>query len=162
MGDRAGPPVPSIPMDTFLVSTDPGLLDIDVIHGFLSNCYWSPGIHRARVERAIANSLNFAVYDTSSPRPDGPPAQVGFARVVTDKASFAYLADVFILEAYRGRGLSKRLMDAIVAHPDLQGLRRFCLLTRDAHALYAKYGFAPLPDPGRYMERIDRESYRRG
>lgn len=147
-------------MGEFLVSTDSSLLDLDLIHAFLSTCYWSPGIHRSRVERAIANSLNFGGYIVGASRPDGRPAQAGFARVVTDKASFAYLCDVFVLEAYRGRGLSKRLMEAIVAHPDLRGLRRFCLLTRDAQGLYTRYGFAPLPDHGRYLERIDRESHR--
>lgn len=90
----------------------------------------------------------------------GATAQVGFARIITDFASYAYLCDVFILESHRGQGLSKWLMEFIIAHPDLKGLRRFCLMTRDAHGLYAQFGFAPMPDPSRYMERVDRESYK--
>ena len=146
----------------YTLSTDPAMIDLGAVHAFLSTCYWSPGIARERVERAVANSLNFGVYDTSSPRPgdQGRPSLVGFARVVTDYASFAYLCDVFVLEPHRGRGLSRWMMDAAVSHPALRGVRRFCLLTRDAHGLYAKYGFAPLPDPSRYMEKIDRESYK--
>lgn len=140
----------------FLISTDRSLLDLDAVHGFLSTCYWSPGIARSRLERAIANSLCFGVYDTADGR-----KLAGFARVVTDAATYAYLCDVFVLEAYRGRGLSTWLMETIVAHPDMQGLRRFALFTRDAHGLYAKFGFAPTQDPSRYMERLDRESYRR-
>ncbi len=144
------------------VSTDPSLLDLGVIHGFLSTCYWSPGIARERVERAIRNSMCFGVYDTDQPRTGDPskPSQVGFARVITDRATYAYLCDVFVLESQRGRGASKLLMRTVVEHPDLQGLRRFCLMTRDAHGLYAQFGFGPTPDPTRYMERVDRESYR--
>ncbi len=127
------------------IDTDKARLDLDVIHGFLSASYWSPNVPREIVRRAIDNSLCFGVYIGD--------AQVGFARVITDLATFAYLADVFILEAYRGRGLSKRLMDAIVSHPQLQGLRRWTLITRDAHALYARYGFTPLATPDRFMER---------
>lgn len=129
-------------------STDPARLDLGVIHGFLSTCYWSPGIPLAAVERAIRHSLPFGLYDLAP----ATPAQVGFARIITDFASFAYLCDVFILESHRGRGLSKRLMEFVLAHPDLQRLRRVALFTRDAHALYARYGFAPMPDPTRYME----------
>ena len=127
------------------IDTDKARLDLDVIHGFLSASYWSPNVPREIVRRAIDNSLCFGVYIGD--------AQVGFARVITDLSTFAYLADVFILEAYRGRGLSKRLMDAIVSHPQLQGLRRWTLITRDAHALYARYGFTPLATPDRFMER---------
>ena len=150
----------------YRLSTDPALLDLDVIHGFLSTCYWSPGIARSRVARAIEHSLCFGLYDTRAARPaasagaQGPPAQVGFARVVTDRASFAYLCDVFVLEAHRGQGLSKFMMEAVVSHPDLRGLRRFCLMTRDAHRLYAQFGFQPMPDPTRYMELVDRTSFR--
>lgn len=145
-----------------LLSTDPALLDVDAIHAFLAACYWSPGIHRTRVERALANSICFGVYDTGVRRTDGAgPAQVGLARVISDLASYAYLCDVYILETHRGRGLSKWLIESILAHPDLQGLRRFCLMTRDAHGLYQKYGFTPMPDPTRYLERVDRESHTR-
>ena len=132
----------------YRISTDPEQLDLDVVHGFLTTAYWSPGIPREVVERAIANSIVFGLY-----APDG--AQAGFARVVTDRATFAYLADVFVLPEHRGRGLGKRLMEAVTAHPDLQGLRRFILATADAHGLYARYGFEPPTMPDRLMS-IDR------
>lgn len=127
------------------ISTDPHRLDVNVIHKFLTeDSYWSPGIPRATVERAIANSLCFGVYRNN--------AQIGFARIVTDKSTFALLADVFILEAHRGKGLSKRLMRSIVEHDDLQGLRRFLLLTSDAHGLYSQFGFTEIGSPQRFME----------
>jgi GNAT superfamily N-acetyltransferase len=150
----------------YRLSTDPTLLDYDVIHAFLSTCYWSPGIARSRVIRAIEHSLCFGIYDTRSARPaawsgaEGLPAQVGFARVVTDHATFAYLCDVFVLPEHRGHGLSKWMMAAVMLQPEVRGVRRFCLMTRDAHALYAQFGFAPCADPSRYMERVDREGYR--
>ena len=140
-------------LDTIVVSTDPARLDLDVIHGFLKTAYWCENLPREVIERAIRNSLCFGVYD------DG--RQVGFARVITDRATYAYLADVFVLETHRGRGLSQRLMQAIVAHPDLQGLRRWSLLTRDAHGLYAQFGFQPLSQPERHMERFDPDVYKR-
>jgi len=159
----------------FLISTDPGLIDLDLVHGLLRTAYWCRDIPRQTVLRGIEHSLTFGVYDTGVPldeaMADGPAApahdptatvrQVGFARVITDRATFAYLADVFIVDAYRGRGLSAWLVQTILAHPDLQGLRRFCLLTRDAHGLYAKFGFKPMPDASRYMERWDPEVYSR-
>ncbi len=129
----------------FLISTDRARLDLDVIHGFLTNCYWAKGIPREVVARSIEHSLCFGVYD-------GSGAQVGFARVVSDFATVAYLGDVFVLESHRGRGLSKWLMECIMRHPALQNLRRWILLTRNAHGLYACYGFAPLKSPARYME----------
>src|SRR5262249_33805361 len=119
-------------------------LDLEVIHGFLSSSYWSRNIPREVVERAIRNSLCFGVYE------DG--RQVGFARVVTDQATFAYLADVFILESHRGQGLGTKLVSTIAADPRLQSLRRWVLVTRDAHELYARYGFKPLAAPDRFME----------
>jgi N-acetylglutamate synthase-like GNAT family acetyltransferase len=131
-----------------LFSDDPARLDLDAVHGFLRSAYWSRGIPRALVERAAANSMVFGVYDESAP---GAP-QVGYARVITDKATFAYLCDVFVLPLHRGRGLSRALMRVILAHPDLQGLRRFCLLTRDAHGVYTPFGFSPMQDPSRYLE----------
>ena len=134
------------------VSTDKDRLDVDVIHGFLARSYWSPGIPRAVVERAIRNSLCFGVYRGAT--------QVGYARVVTDKATFAYLADVFILEAHRGIGLSKLLMQCIVGHEELQGLRRFLLGTRDAHGLYRRFGFGSLAYPSRLMEILRPDVYR--
>ena len=136
----------------FLISTDPARLNLDVIHGFLTNCYWSKGIPREVVARSVEHSLCFGVYD-------GSGAQVGFARVVSDFATVAYLGDVFILESHRGRGLSKWLMERITQHPALQGLRRWILLTRDAHGLYKKFGFTPLKAPDRYMERHDPSVY---
>ena len=144
----------------FLISTDPALLDRDVIHGFLTNCYWAKGIPREVVERSIEHSLCFGVYDGlvgQSPRlakdaRHGAPAQVGFARVISDFATVAYLGDVFILESHRGRGLSKWLMGCIMQHPGLQNLRRWILLTRDAHGLYTQFGFTPVKAPDRYME----------
>jgi GNAT superfamily N-acetyltransferase len=129
----------------FLISTDRGRLDLDVIHGFLTNCYWAKGISREVVARSIEHSLCFGIYD-------GSGAQVGFARVVSDFATVAYLGDVFILESHRGRGLSKWLMECITQHPALQNLRRWMLLTRDAHGLYAQFGFTPVTAPQRYME----------
>ena len=129
----------------FLISTERARLDLDVIHGFLTNCYWAKGIPREIVTRSIEHSLCFGIYD-------GRGAQVGFARVISDFATFAYLGDVFVLEPYRGRGLSKWLMQCIMQHPALQGLRRWILLTRDSHGLYSQFGFTPLRAPERYME----------
>jgi len=131
--------------DEFCISTDPARLDLEVIHNFLTNCYWAKGIPRDVVARSIEHSLCFGVYD-------GSGAQVGFARVVTDFATIAYLGDVFVLESHRGRGLSKWLMECITQHPALQGLRRWILLTRDAHGLYSQFGFKPVAKPDRYME----------
>lgn len=130
--------------DTYVLSTDKSRLDIDVIHGYLSlESYWSPSIPRAVVERAITHSICFGIYEEG--------AQIGFARVITDTATFAYLADVFILPAHRGRGLSKWMMECILSHPDLQGLRRFMLATRDAHGLYTQFGFTALDKPENIM-----------
>ena len=129
----------------FVISTDRARLDLDAIHGFLTNCYWAKGIPRNAVERSIKHSLCFGIYD-------GTGAQVGFARVISDFATIAYLGDVFVLESHRGRGLSKWMMECITQHPLLQGLRRWILLTRDAHGLYEKFGFTPLKAPERYME----------
>ncbi len=131
-------------VNTYEISTDPARLQPAAIHAYLVRSYWSPGVPRVVVERAIANSLCFGVYQGDT--------QVGFARVVTDKATFAYLADVYVLEEHRGQGLSKRLVATIQAHPDLQGLRRFLLATKDAHGLYAQFGFGPLSAPERMME----------
>jgi GNAT superfamily N-acetyltransferase len=139
--------------DGYRISDDPALLDLDVIHGFLRESYWSPGVPREVVEKSVRGSLCFGIYRDA--------AQVGFARCVTDRATFAWLADVFVLPAHRGRGLSKWLLERIRAHPDLQGLRRFCLATRDAHGLYAQYGFVPLRSPDRFMEIHDPDVYSR-
>jgi GNAT superfamily N-acetyltransferase len=138
----------------FTISTDPALLDRALIHEFLRGSYWAPGIDRDTVDRSIENALCFGVYEGS--------AQAGFARVITDRATFAYVADVFVLDAYRGQGLGVWLMEAIRAHPELKGLRRWMLMTRDAHGLYEKFGFRRIDDPTRCMEILDREVYSRG
>jgi hypothetical protein len=144
-GTRLSAAVRITRVNTYDISTDPTRLQPAAIHAYLTRSYWSPGIPRELVERAIANSLCFGIYL-------GGEAQVGFARVVTDKATFAYLADVYVLEEHRGQGLSKRLVQTIQAHPELQGLRRFLLATRDAHGLYAQFGFAPPARPENLME----------
>ena len=137
----------------FVISTDPTRLDLDVIHGFLSvNSYWAKGIPRETVARAIEHSLCFGVYD-------GGGAQVGFTRVISDFATYAYIADVFVLETHRGNGLGKFLMETIQQHPGLQGLRRWNLTTRDAHTLYKQFGFASLKYPERYMEILRLNMY---
>lgn len=134
------------------ISTDKTRLDLAVIHGFLSRSYWAAGVPVEIVSRAIEHSLCFGVYADEQ--------QVGFARVISDYATFAYLADVFILEAWRGRGLSKRLMREIMNHPDLQGLRRFALVTKDAHGLYRQFGFTELAHPDRHLEIVRPEIYK--
>jgi len=143
----------------FVISTDPSRLDLDVIHNFLTHCYWAQGIPREVVARSIEHSLCFGIYDESSEKLTLLPnagrsgaLQVGFARVVSDFATIAYVGDVFVLESYRGRGLSKWMMECIMEHPALQGLRRWILLTRDAHGLYQQFGFTPLKSAERYME----------
>jgi len=129
----------------FLITTDPARLDLDVIHNFLTNCYWAKGVPEDVVARSIEHALCFGVYD-------GSGAQVGFARVISDFATIAYLGDVFVLKSHRGRGLSKWMMECITQHPALQGLRRWILLTSDAHRLYAQFGFTALKSADRYME----------
>lgn len=129
------------------ISTDPNTLDVALIHEFLaSSSYWATGRSRAVVERSIAHSICFGAYHHQR-----QVGQVGFARVVTDHAVFAYLMDVFVLPDHRGRGVGKALMTAVVGHSDLQGLRLFALRTRDAHGLYAQFGFGPLPEPESMM-----------
>jgi GNAT superfamily N-acetyltransferase len=135
------------------ISSDPARLDVAVIHRFLSESYWAKDIPLETVKRAIAGSLCFGAYL------DG--AQIGFARLITDRTTFAYLADVFVLPGHRGKGVSKQMMEFMVAHPETQNLRRWCLVTRDAQGLYGKYGFTPLASPPRWMERYDGEVYQR-
>ncbi len=139
---------------SYVVSTDKDRLDLAMVHGFLTTAYWSPGIPRDLIERAIDHSVIFGLYEAHR--------QIGFARVVTDRATFAYVCDVFVLETFRGRGLGTWLMEVVMAHPDLQGLRRWILATRDAHGLYRKVGFTELSQPDRLMERVVPDIYRRG
>lgn len=128
----------------FIFSTDKTRLDLTVIHTFLASSYWAESIPLEVVKRSIANSLCFGIYKDNN--------QIGFARIITDFATFAYLADVFVLADYRGQGLSKELMRFITTHSALQGLRRWMLATKDAHKLYEQYGFRPLQTPSRIME----------
>ena len=139
--------------ENFTISTDPDRFERSMIHEFLSGSYWAKGSPRETVERSIEGALCFGVYHGER--------QVGFARVITDRATFAYLADVFVLESHRGLGLAAWLMESILAHPDLQGLRRWMLLTRDAHPLYRKSGFTGLAHPERVMEKVDPGVYER-
>jgi GNAT superfamily N-acetyltransferase len=130
--------------DGYEVSTDPERLDLDVIHAFLKASYWSPGVPRDVVERSIANSLPFGLY-----APTGE--QAGFARAVTDRAAYAYLGDLFVTAEHRGRGLGRFLVSCVLAHPELQGLRRWALATADAHGLYRRFGFGPPAEPEIHM-----------
>ncbi len=136
------------------ISTDRSRLDVGLIHDFLRSSYWAQGIPRAVVERSIQHSLCFGAFLGGR--------QVGFARVISDFASFAYVADVFVVPEHRGRGISKLLMRAIIEHPDLQGLRRILLATRDAHGLYAQFGFEPLTHPEAFMTLHKPDVYRDG
>ncbi len=136
-----------------VLTTDPGRVDLDVVHGFLAQAYWCAGIPRALVARSIEHSIPFSLFVAGR--------AAGFARVVSDRATVAYVGDVFVLPEHRGRRLSVWMMECVVAHPDLQGLRRWILLTRDAHGLYSRFGFTPLAAPERWMERWDREVYTR-
>ena len=136
------------------ISTDPTRLDIGAMHAYLTRSYWSPGIPFATVERAARHSLCFGLYEKSSGK------QVGLSRVVTDHATFAYLCDVYVLEEHRGRGLGKFMMSAVMAHPALTGARRTMLGTRDAHGLYAQYGFRAPPDDGVLMQILRPDMYR--
>ena len=145
----------------FTISTDPARLDRARIREFLSTSYWAADIPRDVVDRSIEGSLCFGVYDDGSEGTTRNPAQVGFARVITDAATFAYVADVFILESHSGQGLGLWLMQTIRAHPRLQDLRRWSLVTRDAHALYRRVGFADVANPDRWMEIVDRDVYLR-
>lgn len=137
----------------FTITTDPRHLDLPLIHRTLAASYWAKGIPYDVVVRSIEHSMPFGVFRGEE--------QVGFARVITDRATFAYLADVFVVEAWKGKGLGTWLMEIIVAHPELQGLRRWVLLTRDAHALYRKFGFEAPQRPEAYMDRWDPDVYAR-
>ncbi|AXY77158.1 N-acetyltransferase [Paraflavitalea soli] len=139
--------------DDYTISTDKDTLNIPYIHQFLTTSYWAEGIPLHTVKRSIQGSLCFGVYKGQQ--------QIGFARVISDLATYAYLADVFIDAAYRGKGLSKWLVKAILDYPDLQGLRRFELGTRDAHGLYAQFGFTPLPNPDIFMQIRNPDVYKK-
>ncbi|MCX6274175.1 MAG: GNAT family N-acetyltransferase [Bacteroidetes bacterium] len=140
--------------EAYTISTDKSLLDFSMIFNYLSKeSYWAKGISENVVRRSIEHSLCFGVYIENK--------QVGFARIISDFATYAYLADVFLLQDYRGKGLSKRLMETIMAHHDLQGLRRWVLATADAHGLYARYGFMPIAKPERWMEKHNPTVYQK-
>jgi GNAT superfamily N-acetyltransferase len=136
-------PIIEAQRDGYVVSTNKTRLNAAAIHAYLTP-YWSPGISKAIVEKAIAGSLCFGLFSEQGD-------QVGFARAITDGATFAYLADVYVLEEHRGKGLGKWIVETILAHPSLQGLRRILLATRDAHELYAPFGFKPLATPESFM-----------
>jgi GNAT superfamily N-acetyltransferase len=133
--------------DNLTISTDPQRLDLEAVCGFMSRSYWAQNRTRPTIERALRNSLVFGVYEESS--------MVAMARIITDYATFAWLCDVFVREDYRGRGIGKWLMESILAHPELQGLRRWLLATRDAHGLYSQYGYTSLQNIERWMERLN-------
>ena len=135
----------------YVISTDKSRLDLTVIHNFLKTSYWAAGIPLEVVRRSIEHSLSFGLYKEDK--------QIGYARVITDYATFAYLGDVFVLEPFRGQGLSKWLMEVVVTHPELQGFRRWILLTKDAHGLYKKVDFTGVATPERYMERFFTDVY---
>jgi GNAT superfamily N-acetyltransferase len=139
--------------DGYTISTDPARLDVAAIHAHLSRSYWALGIPIEVVRRSLAHSINFSILLESE--------LAGFGRVITDRATFGYIGDVFVTEAHRGKGLSKWLMECILAHPELQGFRRWVLLTRDAHGLYRKFGFEVPARPERYMERWFPDVYSR-
>jgi GNAT superfamily N-acetyltransferase len=137
----------------YRISDDPELIDIEVVHEFLVRSYWARGIPKETVVRGVAHSLPLSVFLEER--------QVGFARVVTDRATFAYLADVFVVEDHRRRGLAAWLVATALAHPELQGLRRWLLVTRDAHGLYRKLGFSDVADPSMFLTRHDPDIYAR-
>ena len=137
--------------DHFHITTDTGAMDVDAIHGYLSRSYWSEGIPKPLLQKAMAGSLCFGLLDGAR--------QIGFARVVTDRATYAYLCDVYVLEDHQGRGVGTWFMRELMTHPDLQGLRRFGLVTRDAHRLYEKCGFTALNNPGGHMEIVRQGLY---
>jgi GNAT superfamily N-acetyltransferase len=137
--------------DTFTVSCDPLKVDRQVVWDFLASSYWAQGIPQSTVEKSMEGSLCFALLATDR--------LIGFARVISDRATIAYLGDVFVLPEYRGRGFGKWLMQCVMSHPELQGLRRWILITRDAHDLYRPLGFRPLARPEGYMELHNPNAY---
>lgn len=140
-------------LDGYRLSLDPAELQLDAIHAYLTRSYWSPGIPKELVAKAIAHSLCVGAYAS-----DG--AQAGFARLVTDHATFGYLADVYVLEEHRGRDLSRAMVAALLTLPEVMGFRRIMLATRDAHDLYEKLGFEPVTDPKPLMQILRKDIYR--
>lgn len=140
-------------LGSYLISDDPDRLDLQAIHASLRRSYWSEGIPFEVVERAVRGSLCIGAYEMTG-------AQIGLTRFISDYATFCYVCDVYVLEAHRGRGLSKAMMDMAVKHPKLQGLRRWNLVTQDAHGLYSQFGFVPPARIDRYMERVDPDVYK--
>ena len=136
----------------YTISADPARLPVEAIHGYLTRSYWAEGIPLEIVRRSLQHSVNFCIFRGGE--------LAGFGRVITDRATFGFLGDVFVLESHRGKGLSKWLMECVLAHPELQGFRRWVLVTRDAHGLYRQFGFEALVKPERYMERHARDVYR--
>lgn len=155
METEEGSPSIEVRRGEMTITTARERMDVHEIHACLSRTYWAAGIPLEVVSKAIRHSLCFGMFD-------GEGRQVGFARVVTDYATFAYLCDVYVLETLRGQGLGKWLMEVVVSHPMILGLRRFLLATRDAQPLYAQYGFAPLPRPERFMQIHRPDVYRTG
>ena len=161
----------TISNDGYSISTDKSKMDIDFIHGFLTRSYWAEGVTKDIIKKSVNGSLCFGVF-RNDPSPLASVSggqslwrrhagkQVGFARMVTDEATFAYLADVFIIEDHRRKGLSKWLMETIMSYPGLQGLRRMLLATRDAHGLYTQFGFTPLNNPERWMQIHNPDIYK--
>jgi len=141
----------TIAKNQFTITTEKAKFDVEFIHSFLTHSYWAEGISKEIIKRSIEGALCFGVFENDK--------QIGFARMITDKATFAYLADVFIIEEYRGRGLSKWLLEVIMSHPSLQGLRRVMLATKDAHGLYEKFGFTALNNVDRWMQIHDPNIY---
>ena len=144
--------MPDWKKNNYTISTDKSRIDVEVVHDFLTHSYWAEGITRDVIVRSVENSLCFGLYNDDR--------LVGFARVISDLATFAYLADVFVVPAERGKGLSTWMLEVIFALPDLQGLRRFMLATRDAHALYARFGFTPVDRPDRWMQKHNANIYK--
>lgn len=146
--------MPSRHVGSYTISDDPARLDLHAIHAYLNRAYWSPGVPLAIVERAVRNSLCIGAYDRAD-------AQVGLVRLISDYATFCYVGDVYVLEDHRGHGLSKAMLAMAVGHPRLQGLRRWSLVTADAHGLYRQFGFTAVAQPERHMERLEPDIYRR-
>lgn len=135
----------------FTVTCDPERIDLSLVSKFLASSYWAKGIREDTVAKSVANSVCFSLFEGDR--------QIGFAKVISDRATIAYLGDVFVVPSYRGRGLAKWMMECVLSHPELQGLRRWVLATRDAHGLYEQFGFTELAKPEVFMERFNPNVY---